>query len=468
MHFYIKTNLRRIYFRRIGDMDEEKSELGLTHEPREGLYKRLAATGLSLLSRGILNKLIGKRYVGNFEVFGQENLRHDHFQLFLCNHLFYTDGVLVPLAIIMASGDDTPIPAPAYKEYVLHQHLGKIMQPMYAYPIYGREDGYDKRSESIRYSVDVFYRQKRLLIFPEGEIARNGIYFKKKPGALEIALRTYQRIMEQGGFETTGKKGIVLTPANISYYPLPGLPFKYRARYGDREVLFPRTKIENVSIRFGRPVDFEEAFIRKFDARKSRLSGKAYYGLKNLYRIGVHNRIFRRQKKRIHCDSGESRFEVELRMNLGRKLLQRISKEIGSLTTVNLDHIMSQVIYDLAKYHSADCRIRENDLLEIIFAVVDILGQSGKFHLADHLEGRGRGKMRIWRRFRDRCIEEGFLRTGGTEENYLDIDYDRVMFEPETNDYFKYRNLVMYNKNLISHLSRIKAVTRGVERAYLR
>ena len=98
-------------------------------------------------------------------------------------------------AIIKASNNENPIPAPAYKSYLKHKQLGPLMTTLYSYPLYGKEDGYTNKEKSLDYSVDCFLQQKRILIFPEGQISHDGKQGMGRIGSAEIAWRIYDALL---------------------------------------------------------------------------------------------------------------------------------------------------------------------------------------------------------------------------------------------------------------------------------
>src|SRR3989339_131387 len=269
-------------------MDITLKDLGLSGQPNESIYKNLMKFSNFLLNTVLAN---------TFEMSGEENLREDCFQIFLCNHLYYTDPVLAQMAIVLASQNDNPIPAPAYKTYVKHKILGPIMVSLFSFPIYGKEDGYTQRENSLQYCFQCFLRQQRILIFPEGQIAHDGEFITGKFGAAEIARRAYHALndIKSGNY----KEKIKIIPMNISYYPTPGVPLSETGK---------------ISVQFGRAIDVKEDFIDRFYSP-------------------------------FHPFSDE----IKLKRSLQAKLMKKVTHEIGLLTTININQVISWIIYELAQ-----------------------------------------------------------------------------------------------------------------------
>src|SRR3989344_5166384 len=184
-------------------------ELGISHAPSEKWYKIASELGHYLI----------KNYLkDSFEIYGKENLREDHYQLFLSNHELYTDPVAVQAAITLASGNNNPIPAPAAISYLSVPLLGLLMQKLYSYPLYSikdekmslqkclmkivfpnlfpkkdkklSEEELAKRSAkkelSLDYSTDCLLKQDRLLVFPTGVLCRDGKQIKGERNGKKI------------------------------------------------------------------------------------------------------------------------------------------------------------------------------------------------------------------------------------------------------------------------------------------
>ncbi len=132
-------------------------DLGILHKPNEKVYKNIMKFSHYLVDHVLKDA---------FKLYGKENLEEDYYQIFLCNHKFYTDPPLAQIAIALASGNDKPIPAPAYKSYIHHKALGPLMAALFSYPIYDKGDGEEKKEQSLEYSVESFLQQERILIFP--------------------------------------------------------------------------------------------------------------------------------------------------------------------------------------------------------------------------------------------------------------------------------------------------------------
>ncbi|MBM3200592.1 hypothetical protein FJZ53_06655, partial [Candidatus Woesearchaeota archaeon] len=149
-------------------------DLGIKHKPSEKIYKNIMKLSYFLVDHV---------FKDSFEFFGAENLREDCYQLFLCDHKFYSDPAIAQIAIALASDNDKPIPAPAYKAYIQHKALGPLMAALFSYPIFNKRDGDEKKEKSLEYSVESFLQQERILIFPEGRISHDGLLGRSKIGS---------------------------------------------------------------------------------------------------------------------------------------------------------------------------------------------------------------------------------------------------------------------------------------------
>jgi len=376
-------------------VDLEDFEISL-YKPDKKKYQQVMKLGHYIKDRVVKDA---------FEFYGEENLEEDYYQLFLCDHKFYTDPPFIQLAIVIASDNDNPIPAPAYKKYVNNKALAPIMQKLFSYPIYGKDDGYTKKEKSMQYSVDCFLKQERLLVFPEGRIAHDGKLARGRFGSAEIAWRTYDMIQQDPELKKK-KKGLKIIPADFSYYPMVGMPLK---------------DMNKMTVRFGKSIDFEKEVIKEYNSFKNRFANK-----KNL--------------------------ERKLKISFMRKVM----KEIGSLTTVNIDQVASRLIYSLAK---KDYSLMKKEHLEsIITDTVKELNslKPGTIHLIDHLQTIGELK-KAYNNLLYRYVKKGILKQDPLYNDMIHFNMDYISSEPDFKN-VRNENIILYNHNLVNHLTELKKV----------
>lgn len=374
-------------------MEISLQDLGLSGSPSENIYKNLAK-----FSNFLLNTVL----VNTFEMSGTENLKNDCLQMFLCNHLYYTDPVLAQMAIILASGNDNPIPAPAYKSYVKHKVLGPIMVGLYSFPIYGKEDGYTEKENSLQYGTQCFMRQERILLFPEGQIVHDGKMIDGKLGSPDICSRAFHFINNIKKNEYPER--IEIVPMNISYYPVAGIPL---------------SNMGKISIRFGVPIDFKTEFIDKFYSP-------------------------------FYCFMDEDK----LRKHLYIKLIDRVMKEIGTLTTININQIVSWVIHHMCQ--RGNFVIDKYKFDNIIFDIIDVLRKESNFYLIDHLRDDALF-ISAYDNFLNLLFEKNIalIHSSRRRESILAFNMHYVLGD---HDFASVRNnnIILYNRNLIDHLTNFK------------
>ncbi len=370
-------------------------DLGINSSgPNEALYRKTTWIG---------HFIINHIFKGTFDFYGTENLEEDYYQLFLSDHKFYTDPIIVQMAITMASGNSNPIPAPAYKDYILHKHLGPIMAAFYSFPIYGKEDGYDNKEKSLEYCVECFLKQERLLIFPEGSISRSGKLDFGRIGSAEIALRAYNCIMKED-FETKKKKGIKIIPVSLDYHPYPGIPWKETTK---------------LTVRFGRSIDFEKEF---------------FNGLTYFSRL-VHD---------------EEKFKKKIQV----AFMKKVMNAIGALTKINLDPLASRIIYDFAKKNHPI--IKKDHLEEILYSTVDKLKQNRYLYLSEKLETE-QGLKDDCERFLELCMKRKIIKQNKLYPEIFQLNYDYLLANIEEDRIWK-DNLILYNCNLVEHIVPLKKI----------
>lgn len=370
-------------------------DLGLPGQPSESIYKNLMKFS---------NFLINNILANTFEMSGTEHLKNNCLQIFLCNHLYYTDPVLAQMAIVLASQNDKPIPAPAYKTYVKHKVLGPLMVSLFSFPIYGKEDGYTEKENSLQYCMQCFMRQERILIFPEGQIAHDGRMISGKIGATEIAWRAFHLVNNIK--ENEYPERIEIIPMNISYYPTAGIPL---------------SNMGKISVRFGAPIDFKTELIDKFYS--------PFYHFSD---------------------------EVKLKKNLQIKLIKRVMDDIGSLTTININQIISWVIYYMCQKGSFVIDRYKFD--NIIFDIIDKLKEVKKFYLADHLYDP-KLTVNAYDKFLNFIIEKNIAveHLSRRRENIIAFNM-HYMFQDHIFSDIRNNNIIYYNSNLIDHLNYFKRI----------
>ena len=363
-------------------------DFGIKHKPSEKVYKNLMKFSYFMVDHVLKD---------SFELYGKENLEEDYYQMFLCDHKFYTDGVLAQIAIALASNNDKPIPAPAYKAYIHHKALGPLMAALFSYPIYSKSDGEEKKEQSLEYSVESFLQQERILIFPEGRISHDGLLAQAKLGSAEIAWRAHHKI--QGDPELgKKKKGVKIIPMEISYYPIAGVHLK---------------DLEKMTIRFGKPMDVEKELISK------------YYG-----------------------SNADAEDKEKLKKNLQIVLMNDVMKEIGSLATVNMEETASKVLHYLVD--KGRCSIKKEDFLIILDDVVEALNNTG-LNLLNHFRDE-ESKQESYELFIKRCKKRHILKEKKSE---LHFNLEYVFSQPEFK-HVRNKNTILYNKNLLEHLQVFK------------
>lgn len=359
-------------------------DFGIKQKPNEKVYKNLMKFS---------HFMVDHVFKDAFELYGTENLEEGSYQMFLCDHKFYTDPPIAQIAIALASNNDKPIPAPAYKSYIHHKALGPLMAALFSYPIYSKDDGEDKKEQSLEYSVESFLQQERILIFPEGRISHDGLLAEAKIGSAEIAWRAYHKI--QGSPDLgSKKKGVKIIPMEISYYPIAGVPLK---------------DLKKMTIRFGKSLDVEEELILK------------YYKLKP-----------------DHND------EEKLKKNLQITLMDKVMKEIGLLATVNMEEVASRVLYHLAGQGYS--QIRKENFKRVMDGVVSALNPAN-FHLLEHFNDE-EARDESYRLFLKRCKKKHAVKIK-KKNVYFNLKY--LLSNPEFK-HVRNENVILYNKNLLEHL----------------
>lgn len=372
-------------------------DLGLTTstKPKPKVYKNLMK-----FSQFMVNHILKD----SFGMHGEENLEEDYYQMFLCSHRFYTDPILAQIAIALASGNDNPIPAPAYKAYVKNKALGPLMISLFSYPIYGKDDGYTKKEKSLEYSVECFLKQDRILVFPEGRIAHDGKLANGKIGSAEIAWRAYHTIQSDKSLRKK-KKGLKIIPMDISYYPIAGIPWK---------------DIDTMTIRFGEALDFEDEVIDRFYSLKNKLKNKE-----------------------------------KLKKKLQIKLMNKVMKGIGSLTTVNMDNIASRAAYYFAKKNHSF--VSKKYFEKKVKHVSEALNNSDSLYLVDHLKDEA-GVEKACKDFLKRYGKKKVITDDGL---MLGLNLERILSEPEFKK-VRGENCILYNYNLLEHSKKFKKLTEKV------
>lgn len=366
-------------------------DLGISpkHKPSEKIYKKLAK-----LSKFIIEDILKD----SFEMHGTENLREDCYQMFLCDHKFYTDPVLCQMAIVLSSGNDKPIPAPAYKTYVKNKTLGPIMVKLFSYPIYGKEDGYTDREKSIQYSVECFTKQERILIFPEGQISHDGLLREGRIGSAEIAWRAYHKIREDEQLRNK-KKGLKIIPMEVSYYPVAGIPWKH---------------MKKMTVRFGEPFDFEKEVIQKIRSYGSRFNNNE-----------------------------------KIRKRIMSRLMDKVMKSIGYMTMINMDNVASRMVYEYAR--RGELTIEKETFEKKLRNIATALNFSENLYLLDHFKNEHETKKSLVD-FLKRCEKEGALTEFPYAKDgsalYLHPEY--MLSKPEFKNVRK-ENIILYNYNMMQH-----------------
>jgi 1-acyl-sn-glycerol-3-phosphate acyltransferase len=363
-------------------------DLGILHKPNEKVYKNIMKFSHYLVDHVLKDA---------FELYGKENLEEDYYQIFLCNHKFYTDPPLAQIAIALASGNDKPIPAPAYKAYIHHKALGPLMAALFSYPIYDKGDGEEKKEQSLEYSVESFLQQERILIFPEGRISHDGLLARGKLGSAEIAWRAYHKIQADPELSKK-KKGMKMIPMEISYYPIAGVPLK---------------DLRMMTVRFGKSIDVEKELISK------------YYG-----------------------SNADAEDKEKLKKNLQMVLMNDVMKEIGSLATVNMEETASKVLHYLVD--KGRCSIKKEDFLIILDDVVESLNTTS-LNLLNHFRDE-EDKQEAYKLFIKRCKKRHILKEKKSE---LRFNLEYVFSQPEFK-HVRNKNVILYNKNLLEHLQVFK------------
>ncbi|MBU4500992.1 MAG: 1-acyl-sn-glycerol-3-phosphate acyltransferase [Nanoarchaeota archaeon] len=366
-------------------------------DPSEKAYNNVIKLAYFLVERVLKDSL---------EFYGSENLEEQHYQIFLANHKFYTDPILLQVAIAISSDNGNPIPAPAYKSYIKHPALGPIMTKLYSYPIYGKEDGYKIKEKSMQYSVESFVKQKRILVFPEGRISHDGLLSLGRIGSSEIAWRAYHDMnYDKDGKPESQKKKIKIIPTEISYSPIGGIPLK---------------DMDEMTIRFGKSIDFEEEVIKQYNSIKYK---------------------FHKDKKKV-------------KRNLQIKLMRKVMKEIGLLTTLNIDNLGSRVLYDFAEKKRDVMKI--DHFHEMIQNMANNLKESENFYMLNHLKNPMMLRTRT-EDFLDRCRKKGALNNNEIYSDLIHLNLDYILKE---HDFFDVRNdnIIKYNYNLLEHLTPAKKI----------
>lgn len=362
-------------------------DLGIKHKPSEKVYKKVMK-----FSHYLVNHVLKD----SFEFYGKENLQEDYYQIFLCDHKFYTDPALAQVAIALASGNDKPIPAPAYKAYIHHKALGPLMATLFSYPIYDKGDGKEKKEQSLKYSVESFLQQERILIFPEGRIAHDGLLGQAKLGSAEIAWRAYHK-MQADPELSKKKKGMKIIPMEVSYYPIAGVPLK---------------DLKKMTIRFGKSLDVEDEMIKKY------------------YSANVKNKDARKK-------------------SLQMKLMLKVGKEIGLMEAVNMEEVASTVLYYIANQSCSS--VKKDDFKQTVETAVETLKSIPDVYLLDHLKDK-KEQEKSYNLFLKRCKKKKVIKP---KKNMLNINLGYVLSKPE---FKKVRgsNFILYNRNMLQHLGAVK------------
>ncbi|MDP2906797.1 MAG: 1-acyl-sn-glycerol-3-phosphate acyltransferase [Nanoarchaeota archaeon] len=362
-------------------------DLGILHKPNEKVYKNIMKFS---------HYLVGHVLKDAFELYGKENLEEDYYQIFLCNHKFYTDPPLAQIAIALASGNDKPIPAPAYKSYIHHKALGPLLAALFSYPIYDKGDGEEKKEQSLEYSVESFLQQERILIFPEGRISHDGLLARGKLGSAEIAWRAYHK-MQADPELSKKKKGMKMIPMEISYYPIAGVPLK---------------DLRMMTVRFGKSLDVEKELISK------------YYS------------------------DVDTEDKEKLKKNLQMVLMNDVMKEIGSLATVNMEETASKVLHYLVD--KGRWSIKKEDFLIVLDDVVEALNTTS-LNMLNHFKDE-EDKQEAYKLFLKRCKKRHILKE---KKGELRFNLEYVFSQPEFK-HVRNKNVILYNKNLLEHLQVFK------------
>lgn len=367
-------------------------DLGILHKPSEKVYKNLMKLSYFMVDHILKD---------SFELYGKENLEEDYYQLFLSDHKFYTDPPLAQIAIALASGNDKPIPAPAYKTYIHHKALGPLMAALFSYPIYDKGDGEEKKEQSLEYSVESFLQQERILIFPEGRISHDGLLAKGKIGSAEIAWRAYHKMQADPELNKK-KKGMKIIPMEISYYPIAGVPLK---------------DLRMMTVRFGKSIDVEKELISK------------YY-------------------------SSKETNKEDLKKNLQITLMNNVMKEIGSLATVNMEETASKALqYLVDKGYNY---VKKEDFLIILDNMVKALNNTG-LNLLNHFRDE-EDKQDAYKLFLKRCKKRHILKE---KKSKLNFNLGYLSSEPDFK-HVRNKNVILYNKNLLEHLQVFKNTVEDV------
>jgi hypothetical protein len=433
-------NIRKGYFSPINEQllnfeygTTLRKELGMKHCPDSSFYEWFMKKMHEWGTNGFLKQ--------TFKIHGKENLEDGKRQLFLFNHELRHDPFAIEAAITLASGNTTPIPAPAYPDYILNKGFSFLLQKFYSYPIYSKSDGnilingknlsYRELTEmkdlSLEYSEYCLFHYGRLLIFPTGELSQDGKQIKGisngKPvkgrlGSAEILWRFYHHIHEKEFWKN--EKEIQVIPGYISYYPLDFLrnPFEF-LKNGKEEC--------KVRVRFGKSLDevFKKEVIEKF------------YSLENRYKT------FRNPEKK-----------EELKIKLQKKFMDNAMEEIGALITINMGHIGSRIIFDFAKKKIPF--VNNNFFIGKIKQLVGKLRYS-KFYLSEHFDNPERIEGRF-DYFLKECKEKGFLKK---EESHIELNLNKILFIPDDAK-VRDENRILYNSNKLEHLEDYKQIEKEI------
>ncbi|MFH0891893.1 MAG: alpha/beta fold hydrolase [Candidatus Falkowbacteria bacterium] len=310
----------------------------------------------------------------NVRLHGEENIPSDAPIIFVANHFTRFETFMLPWYIQRGRKDMQKIYSLAYKDLFIGK-FGDYLRSLGAV-----STGDPDRDTLIVRSL--ITKEAPWIIFPEGMMVKNKKIFNdgrleicddtgfRQPhtGAATLALRAefYRRRLlglsqkgspeaerllasfRIGAIEQVSKKGVVIVPLNISYYPIRArenflnrLAERFVGEVSGRvreelmvegEMLFGGVDID---IRFGAPIKTEEY---------------------------LNNRIIRdidSEEKIFFDDPIASRDLMKMK---SRKIMLRYMKAIYGLATVNHDNIFASILW-----HTRGTEIEEKDLLRIAY-----------------------------------------------------------------------------------------------------
>lgn len=407
---------------------ELAEQLGMKYKPSREFYVDIIKKIQTFVTEGFLKN--------NFEIKGGENLQENHYQLFVFNHELYEDPVVVQTAITLASGNNTPIPAPGHKDYIFLPGLGHLMQKLFSYALYSEKDGYienalekrenKKKEKSLRYSEYLFLKNNRFLIFPVGSLSydgkqikgfRNDKEIKGRPGSVEIAWRIHNYIQNNDFLKRQGKE-VKIVPGYVSYYPL--------------NFIRNRKKGSKVTVRFGKSLDalFKNQIVDEFNS------------IQNMVKTGIN--VEEKEK---------------FRENLEKKFMDNVMDEISFLININVDHLGSRILYNAAKNKNT---LLNNSCMEKTYVeekLKKLVGalETSNLYLSDHLSNQDL-REKAFNEFLHQGKKRGFLKE---KDSNLELNIGKICLEPHFMNVRK-KNRILYHFNKLEHLEEYKKIEREI------